>query len=144
MTNGIICCVCSTSAISVLQFVLRTWQKDYNTIQERPSHIEIATNDEPYCKGAFEHIILDFKKSGEEKLWKSKSLESAKAEKDRPGQPVVGSDPKTASDSNHEQFIESSFSARYSKWDDNQAWSSQQWKTDTSMCDRSVQPVVTS
>ena len=29
------------------------------------------------------------------------------------------------------------------KWDDNQAWSSQEWKTDTSMCDRSGQPVVT-
>ena len=37
-----------------------------------------------------------------------------------------------------------SFSARYSKWDDNQAWSSQEWKTDTSMCERSGQPVVTS
>ena len=32
----------------------------------------------------------------------------------------------------------------HSKWDDNQAWSSQEWKTDTSMSDRSGQPVVTS
>ena len=70
---------------------------------------------------------------------------SAKAEReDRPEQPVVGSDPKTASDYYHEQSTESSFSARYSKWDDNQAWSSQEWKTDTSICDRSGQPVVTS
>ena len=70
---------------------------------------------------------------------------SAKAEReDRPGQPVVGSDPKTASDYYHEQSIESSVSARYSKWDDNQASSSQEWKTDTSMCDRPGQPVVTS
>ena len=69
---------------------------------------------------------------------------SAKAEReDRTGQPVVGSDPKTASDYYHEQSSESSFSARYSKWDDNQAWSSQEWKTDTSMCDRTGQPVVT-
>ena len=38
---------------------------------------------------------------------------SAKAEReDRPGQPVVGSDPKTASDYYHAQSIESSFSAR--------------------------------
>ena len=67
---------------------------------------------------------------------------SAKAERDeRTGQPVVGSDQKTASYYDHEQSIESSFSARYSKWDNNQAWSSQEWKTDTSMCDR--QPVVT-
>ena len=70
---------------------------------------------------------------------------SAKAEtEERTGQPVVGSDQKTASDYHHEQSIESSFSARYSKWDDNQAWSSQEWKTDTSMCERSGQHVVTS
>ena len=70
---------------------------------------------------------------------------SAKGEReDRPGQPVVGSDPKTASNYYHEQFMESFSSARYSKWDDHQAWSSQEWKTDTSMCDRSGQPVVTS
>ena len=93
---------------------------------------------------AFEHIILDVRKPGEEKLWKSKSLECEAEREDRTGQPVVGSDPKTASDYYHEQSIESSFSARYSKCDDNQAWSSQEWKTDTSMCDRSGQPVVTS
>ena len=33
-------------------------------------------------------------------------------------------------------------SARYSKWDDNQAWSSQEWNTDPPMCDRTGQPVV--
>ena len=48
---------------------------------------------------------------------------SSKAEREeRTGQPVVGSDQKTASDYYHEQSIESSFSARYSEWDDNQAW----------------------
>ena len=51
---------------------------------------------------------------------------------ERTGQPLVGSDQKTASDYYHEQSIESSFSARYSKWDDNQVWSSQEWKTVTS------------
>ena len=70
---------------------------------------------------------------------------SAKAgREDRTGQPVVGSDPKTASDYYHEQSIESSFSARYSKWDDNQTWSSQEWKADPPMGDRTGQPVVTS
>ena len=43
----------------------------------------------------------------------------------------------------HKQFIESSYSARYSRWDDDKAWSSQEWKSDTSMCDRTGQPVVT-
>ena len=36
---------------------------------------KIATNDEPYCKGAVERITLDFSKPGEEMLWTSKSLE---------------------------------------------------------------------
>ena len=70
---------------------------------------------------------------------------SAKAEEeDRMGQPVVGSDPRTAPGHYHEQFTESSFSASYSKWDDNKAWSSQEWKVDKSMGDRTGQPVVTS
>ena len=43
--------------------------------RRRTSHSEIATNDELYCKGALEHIILDVRKPGEEKLWKSKSLD---------------------------------------------------------------------
>ena len=70
---------------------------------------------------------------------------SANAEKeDRTGQLVVGSDPKTESDYYYEHSTESSFSARYSKWDDDKAWSSQEWKADTSMCDRAGQIVVTS
>ena len=40
--------------------------------------------------------------------------------------------------------MESFSSARYSKWDDNHAWSSQEWKTDTEMCERSGRPDVTS
>ena len=69
---------------------------------------------------------------------------STNAEKEeRPGRPVVGSDRKTASDYYHEQFTESS-SSSFSKWDDNHAWSSQEWKTDTEMCERSGRPDVTS
>ena len=69
---------------------------------------------------------------------------SANAEKEeRPGRPDIGIDRKTAFDYDyHEQFMESFSSASYSKWDDDRAWSSQEWKTDTSMCDRSGQPVV--
>ena len=48
---------------------------------------------------------------------------------ERPGRPDVGSDRKTASDYYHEQFIENSSSASYSKWDDSHAWSSQEWET---------------
>ena len=97
-------------------------------IARAPSNISSSTSESPGKRSY-----------GNQNPW------SAKAEReDRTGQPVVGSDPKTASDYYHEQSIENSFSARYSKWDDNQAWSSQEWKTDTSMCDRSGQPVVTS
>ena len=91
-----------------------------------PSSISSSTSESPEKRSC-----------GNPKPWSAKAVRE-----DRPGQPVVGSDPKTASDYFHEQSIESSFSARYSKWDDNQAWYSQEWKTDTSMCDRSGQPVV--
>ena len=44
--------------------------------RRRKSHSEVEANDESYCKGAVARIILDFSKPGEEKLWKSRSLES--------------------------------------------------------------------
>ena len=70
------------------------------------------------------------------KSYESQSDWSAKAEKnDRTILPVVDC---------HKQFIESSYSARYSRWDDDKAWSSQEWKADKSMDDRTGQPVVTS
>ena len=40
--------------------------------------------------------------------------------------------------------MESFFSASYSKWDDDRAWSSQEWKTDTEMYERSARPDETS
>ena len=40
--------------------------------------------------------------------------------------------------------MESFSSARYSRWDDDKAWSSQEWKADKSMDERTGQPVVTS
>ena len=43
----------------------------------------------------------------------------------------------------HKEF-ESSYSARYSGWDDDKAWSSQEWKADELMDDRTVTPVVCS
>ena len=61
---------------------------------------------------------------------KSYESQSTWSEKnDRPGQPVVDRDV---------------YSARYSRWADYKAWSSQEWKTDKSMDDRTGQPVVTS
>ena len=40
--------------------------------------------------------------------------------------------------------MESFSSASDSKWDDDRAWSSQEWKTDTEMCDRPGRPDETS
>ena len=61
------------------------------------------------------------------------------AEKEeRSGRPDIGIDRKKASDHCcHEQFMESFSSASNSKWDDDRAWSSQEWKTDTEMYERS-------
>ena len=59
------------------------------------------------------------KESGEERVT---AKSSAKAEEyDRTGQPVVGSDPRKAPVHHHKQFVESSYSARYSGWDDDKA-----------------------
>ena len=68
-----------------------------------PSNVSSSTSESP-----------EKRSYGNQNPW------SAKAEReDRPEQPVVGSDPKTASDYYYEHFVESSLSARYSKWDDN-------------------------
>ena len=77
------------------------------------------------------------------KSYESQSPWSAKAEKDvRTDQPVVDRDASHESMHHQKQFVERSYSARYSRWDDDKAWSSQKWKADKSMDDRTGQPVV--
>ena len=61
------------------------------------------------------------------------------------GRPDIGIDRKKAFDHHyHEQFMESFSSANCSKWDDDRAWSSQEWKTEIKTYDRSVRPDKTS
>ena len=68
-----------------------------------------------------------------------------KAEKyDRTEQPVVDRDASHETVHHHKQIVECSYSARNSGWDDDKAWSSQEWKADKSMDDRTEQPVVAS
>ena len=75
--------------------------------------------------------------------YESQSPWSAKEEKyDRTGQPVVGSDPRTAPGHHHKQLVESTYSASYSGWDNDKAWSSQEWKADELMDDRTGTSVV--
>ena len=70
---------------------------------------------------------------------------SSFATEDRSGRPYKGTDLFEASDHHHhEQFMESFSSASYSKLDDDRAWSSQEWKTETKTYDRSVRPDKTS
>ena len=71
---------------------------------------------------------------------------STSAEKEkRLGTPDVDSDRKTAFDwYYHEQFMDSSSSRSYLKWDDDHAESFQKWKTDSEMCERPGRPDVTS
>ena len=60
---------------------------------------------------------------------------------DRSGRPGKETDLFEASDHHfHEQFMESFSSTSYSKLDDDRAWSSQEWKTETTTYDRSGRP----
>ena len=60
---------------------------------------------------------------------------------DRLGQPDKSTNLFEASDHcYHEQFMESFSSASSSKWDDDRAWSSQEWKTDIETYERSGRP----
>ena len=71
---------------------------------------------------------------------------SSIAKEDRSEPPDFGIDQMKASDYYyHEQFMESfSSSASNSKWDDDRACSSQEWKNDTEMYERSERPDETS
>ena len=94
-----------------------------------PSHVSSSTS------------ISRVKRSyGSQDPWSS----TAKKE-ERSGRPDIGIDRLKASDYYcHEQLMENFSSANYSKWDDDSAWSSQEWEIDTEMCERSVRPDVTS
>ena len=70
---------------------------------------------------------------------------SSIAKEDRLGRPDNATDLFEASDHHyHEQFTVSFSSASYSKLDDDLAWSSQEWETETKMYDRSGRPDKTS
>ena len=86
-----------------------------NLIARTPSHVSSSTSVSPAKKSY-----------GSQDPWKS----VAKKE-ERSGRLDKGTDLFEASDHCfHEQFMESFSSASYSKWDDDRAWSSQEWKTE--------------
>ena len=100
-----------------------------NLIARAPSHVSSSTSVSP-----------EKRSYGSQDPWSS----IAKKE-ERSGRPDIGIDRLKASDYYyHEQFMESFSSASYSKWDDDRAWSSQEWKTETKTHERSGRPDKTS
>ena len=100
-----------------------------NLIARTPSHVSSSTS-----------VSTEKRSYGSQDPWSS----VAKKE-ERSGRPDTGTDLFEASDHHyHEQFMESFSSASYSKWDDDRAWSSQEWKTDTETYERSWRPDKTS
>ena len=92
----------------------------------------MEANDEPLLQWRPQLCHLRRQKSPEKKSFESQSPWSAKAEKeDRTRRPVV-------------VCLKNSYSSRYSRWDGDNAWSSQEWKADKSMDDGTGQPIVTS
>ena len=100
-----------------------------NLVARTPSHVSSSTSVSPGKRSY-----------GSQDPW------STNAEKEeRLGRPDKGTDLFEASDHYyHVQFMESFSSASYSKWDDDRAWSSQEWKTELKTYERSGRPDKTS
>ena len=99
-----------------------------NLIARTPSFVSSSTSVSPVKR----HY-------GSQDPWRSIAGE------DTSGRPDRGTDLFEASGHHyHEQFMESVSSTSYSKLDDNRAWSSQEWKTETTTYDRSGRPDKTS
>ena len=100
-----------------------------NLIARAPSHVSPSTSVSPVKR-----------RYGHQEPWST----IAKKE-ERSGRPDEVTDLFEASDHHyHEQVLESFSSASYSKWDDDRAWSSQEWKTDIETYERSGRPDETS
>ena len=99
-----------------------------NLIARTPSHVSSSTSVSPGKRSY-----------GSQDPWSSIAKEY------RSGRPDKGTDLFEASDHHfQEQFMENFSSASYSKWDDDRAWSFQEWKTETTTHDRSGRPDKTS
>ena len=95
-----------------------------NLIARTPSHVSSSTSVSPVKRSY-----------GSQDPWSS----VAKKE-ERSGRPDSAQTSSKLPTYYHEQFMESFSSASYSKWDDDRAWSSQEWKTDIETYERSGRP----
>ena len=139
--SGIFCCACSILAISVLPVCSDTTAKrsqqesggERVTAKSRPMMNLVART--PSLVSPSTSVSPGKRSYGSQNPW------SSIAKEDRSGRPDIGIDRKKASDHHyHEQFMDSFSSASYSKWDDDRAWSSREWKTETNTYDRSGRP----
>ena len=130
--NGIIFCLCSTLAISVLQSVLKWCRKEHKkesseervTAKSRPMMNLIARSSER----APSALSSTASESPGKTRHESQNPLSPQAEKyDRTVRPVV-----------------CAHSSSYSEWNLDKTWSSQEWKSDELMDDRTGGPVVCS
>ena len=121
--------------IEPFQFYSFFWsngKKISTMFKRRMSEIKIGTNDESYCKGSLELVILNFRKHHGKRSYGNQNPWSAKAERAR----LQRSNPLWAATQERsltvvtEQYYWKLFSARNSKWDGTKIWSSQEWKAD--------------
>ena len=108
-----------------LQFVLKRWHKDYNKIQGKKERVTAKSRPMMSLIARAPSTLSSSASESPGKIsYGNQNPCSAKAEKDdRTRQPVV------------DRYV---YSARYSVSDDDKAWSSQEWKADKSMDDRTV------
>ena len=100
-----------------------------NLVARTPSHVSSSTSVSPGKRSY-----------GSQDPWNS-----IDTKEERSARPDKGTDLFEASDHHyHDHFMESFSSASYSKWDDDHAWSSQEWKTEAATYERSDRPDKTS
>ena len=142
--SGIICWICLTLVISVLQLAPLQWQNDLNTIQERNESQQNRDQWWVLLQGRHRSYRPPTPVSPGKRHYGSQDPWSSIAQEDRSWRPGKGTDLIEASDHHyHEQFMESFSWARYSKLDDDRSWSSQEWKTEATTYDRSGRPDIT-
>ena len=141
--NGIIFCVCLTLAISVLPIVLKWCRKNTKRIRWRKSHSKVKTNDKfdrAIQREGSERACLDsIRKPGGRPDSKVKVLWVRKLRST-----IERWKPVVCRDTSHERHrpVENAHSSSYSEWNIDQTWSSQKWKSDELMDDRTERPVV--
>ena len=135
----------SNFAISVLQFVLKRWQK---IVQQDSGEERVTAKSRPMMSliaRAPSNLSSSTSERSEKRSHGNQNPWSAQAERGSNGATRCGQRPQNRVWLLSWTIYWKALSqARYSKWDDNKAWSSQEWKAETSMCDRTEEPVVTS